>query len=324
MIEYRLDVSDLAATRFAASPLHETVTSLWAWRPGAAERPHLAWLRRHQPALAGLDLRLLDAMVAPHGWLPDFLTPRPDTFLPDIADELAVLRATPAERVRADIVAATRGEPLNALLADALGDPPALAEAAAASLEAYWHAVIAPLWPRMRAILEGDVVYRSLQLARGGAEALFADLEPRVRWEGGVLYVDAKPGVHEVVDVAGRGLPLMPTIFATNAVTLVSHDQPPVIAYPARGRAALWLDDLPAPPPALEALLGKPRATLLALLDRPSSTTELAARLDVTPSAVNQHLQALARAGLLGRVRSGRTVLYARTPNADAWLGDLA
>ncbi len=44
----------------------------------------------------------------------------------------------------------------------------------------------------------------------------------------------------------------------------------------------------------------------------------------MTPSAVNQHLQALARAGLLGRVRSGRTVLYARTPNADAWLGDLA
>ena len=82
--------------------------------------------------------------------------------------------------------------------------------------------IIAPRWPRIRAILEGDVVYRSLQLARGGAEALFADLEPRVRWADGVLYVDAKPGLHEVVDVAGRGLPLMPTIFASNAVTLVS------------------------------------------------------------------------------------------------------
>ena len=226
--------------------------------------------------------------------------------------------------MRSDVAAAARGEPLHPLLAEALLDPRTLVERTADALEAYWEAVIAPLWPRIRAILEGDVVYRSLQLARGGAEALFADLEPRVSWADGVLYVDAKPGVHEVVDVAGRGLPLMPTIFATNAVTLVSHDQPPVIAYPARGRAALWLEELPAPPPALEALLGRPRATLLALLDRPSSTTELAARLDVTPSAVNQHLQALARAGLLGRVRSGRTVLYARTPNADAWLGDLA
>jgi DNA-binding transcriptional ArsR family regulator len=41
-----------------------------------------------------------------------------------------------------------------------------------------------------------------------------------------------------------------------------------------------------------------------------SSTTELAAQLGVTRSAVSQHLQVLAAAGLVHRARAGRTVLY--------------
>ncbi len=52
------------------------------------------------------------------------------------------------------------------------------------------------------------------------------------------------------------------------------------------------------------------RAQLLALLRTPASTTELAAQLGVTRSAVSQHLQVLAAAGLVHRARAGRTVLY--------------
>jgi DNA-binding MarR family transcriptional regulator len=52
---------------------------------------------------------------------------------------------------------------------------------------------------------------------------------------------------------------------------------------------------------------------LLALLGEPASTTGLASRLGVTPSAVSQHLQVLAAAGLVTRTRAGRAVLYQRT-----------
>ena len=69
-------------------------------------------------------------------------------------------------------------------------------------------------------------------------------------------------------------------------------------------------------------LLGPPRARLLALLDRPASTTELAHRLAVSPSAVSQHLRVLRAAGLLSKARSGRSVLYLRSPLGDQLVGD--
>jgi len=273
-------------------------------------------------ALDADQRELLSALVTPHGWIPDFLTPPPTTPLPDIAEELRALRATPLERMLADLELAADDGPLHPLLARGRVRPDALRDRIADVVEAYWRHVIEPEWPRMRAVLESDVTYRSLQLARGGAAALFGDLDPRVRWREGVLCVDASSRLEDVVvAVAGRGLPLVPTIFAPHAITLVAPDQLPMVAYPARGRAALGLQHLPVAPEAVAALLGRPRATVLALLEHPATTTELAARLRVTPSAVNQHLRALAAAGLLGRVRSGRAVLYARTPLAEAWLG---
>jgi hypothetical protein len=197
-------------------------------------------------------------------------------------------------------------------------------EQAAASLEGVLGRDHAPRWPRMRAILEGDVVYRSLQLARGGAEALFADLEPRVRWPDGVLYVDAKPGVHEVVDVAGRGLPLMPDHLRVQR----SHPgQPrPAAGHRLPGPAA-------APPSGSRSCRARrPRwrrcsasAGDAAGAARPPLVDDGARRPAGRHAERRQPAPAaLSRAGLLGRVRSGRTVLYARTPNADAWLGDLA
>jgi len=93
-----------------------------------------------------------------------------------------------------------------------------------------------------------------------------------------------------------------------------------MIIYRARGLATLWE---PQPLPAagaLAALIGAPRAGLLALLATPASSTELAARLGVTPAAVNQHLRALHAGGLLVSARHGRSVLYRRTPVADLLL----
>ncbi|MGH3398924.1 MAG: ArsR/SmtB family transcription factor, partial [Streptosporangiaceae bacterium] len=72
------------------------------------------------------------------------------------------------------------------------------------------------------------------------------------------------------------------------------------------------------------ALLGPPRARLLALLDQPASTTELACRLGVTPSAVSQHLRVLAAAGLVSRARAGRVVLYRQTETGARLAGPAA
>jgi DNA-binding transcriptional ArsR family regulator len=84
------------------------------------------------------------------------------------------------------------------------------------------------------------------------------------------------------------------------------------LRYPARAAAAVWEQRLPpnAPSQALRDLLGAPRARLLEVLRCPASTAALARSLDVSPSAVSQHLAVLRRCGLVDRTRSGREVLY--------------
>ncbi|SFE01850.1 Helix-turn-helix domain-containing protein [Actinopolyspora alba] len=84
--------------------------------------------------------------------------------------------------------------------------------------------------------------------------------------------------------------------------------------------ATLWSTEPPVDTAVLAPLLGAPRARLLALLDEPTPTVELARRLGVTASAVSQHLRVLYDSGLLIRIRDGRHVLYRRSSIGDRLL----
>jgi DNA-binding transcriptional ArsR family regulator len=94
---------------------------------------------------------------------------------------------------------------------------------------------------------------------------------------------------------------------------------PPALVYPARGVAALWE---PAgrgrAAVALARLLGASRAAVLTALDEPTSTTQLVGVLHQSLGGLGDHLAALYGAGLVTRARSGRSVLYRRTPVGDA------
>jgi DNA-binding transcriptional ArsR family regulator len=320
MLRLRLSVTDLAEVSFAWSALQETVFSLRAWRLPGRYAAHLPWLRALHGDEDRLDLEMLGALVTERRWVPDFLTPRPTSPMPDIAAEFAAVRATGLDEMLADLARTYRSLPWPAVFATAHDDPAGTLDRIATAVERYWEVCVAPWWPRIRAVLEADVVYRSRRLALGGAQALFADLDARVSWHDGVLLV-ANNHHNTEVTVSGRGLPLTPTLFATGAMTLIDPSGPPMIAYPARGRATVFEPSPPAAPGALAALLGEPRARLLVLLDGPATTTELAYRLAVTPSAVSQQLSVLHAAGLLNRSRSGRTVLYARSRLGDDLVG---
>jgi DNA-binding transcriptional ArsR family regulator len=321
MIELRLRVADLAETSFAVSPLQETVFSLWVWRTPGRQAFHLPWRQAMAPRWSRLDTELLDALMSQRRrWIPDFLTPRPTTPLTEFAAELDVLAATSPDEVAEGLRTAYADEPIPAVLD---GRPGTVLARIVAALDEYWLACLQPWWPRVRAILEADIVYRSRQFALGGARALFADLDWRVRWDdSGVLYIDQLRDAQYVIDVDRRGLPLVPSVFCRGAVTYISADEPPLVTYPARGRATVWQAAPVSAPGALAELLGPPRARLLSLLDRPASTTELARQLAVSPSAVSQHLRVLRAAGLLSKARSGRSVLYLRSPLGDQLVGD--
>jgi DNA-binding transcriptional ArsR family regulator len=53
-------------------------------------------------------------------------------------------------------------------------------------------------------------------------------------------------------------------------------------------------------------------------LKGPASTTQLARRLSMTAGGVSQHLAVLRDAALVQSSRSGRMVLYTRTPLGEA------
>jgi DNA-binding transcriptional ArsR family regulator len=322
LVEFRLDADDLAETVFAFSPLNETVLSLRAWRFPGVHPEHVVGLRRLRPEYDALDMVLLEALVTDRRMIPDFLTPRPAAALPDPAAEFAALRQTPPSVVGDHVIAAYAGSRLPPVLAGARSDPASLLGRIADALESYWHRCLAPWWPRMRALLEADVAYRGRTLALGGAQALFAGLDERISWQKGRLRVRLPgDGLDQVVAVGGRGLVLAPCLFVRGAITMIDASEPPLLVYPARGRAALWEQRDMVTAAALDELLGRTRSRLLTMLDQPTSTTELARLLDVTPGAVSRHLTALHGARLLNRARSGRSVLYFRSPLGDALSG---
>ena len=319
MIRMHLRAADLAETSFAVSPVQETVFSLWVWRRPERQPFHLSWRRTVLPGWQSVDSEILALMVAPGtGWVPDFLTPRPTGPFTDFGTELRAVAATPWRKVRADLETAYRDDPLPAGLR---GSPTALRDRVVAALAEYHRACIEPFWPRIRAVLEADIAYRARRLAEAGARGLFSDLDWRVAWDDGWILIDRLADLDHSIEIDGRGLPLVPSLFVRGAVTYISADEPPIVVYPARGRGAVWDT---APPPVTDAvaqLLGPPRARLLALLREPATTTDLARRLGVTPSAVSQHLKVLHDARLVSRTQAGRSVLYLRSDLADALVG---
>src|SRR5215207_857506 len=291
MIRFVLGVEDLADTRFAISPLQEALFSLWALRDPGRHALHIPWRRSVLGELDALDTRLLLSLVGESSALPDFLTPRPTTFAPTVEEQLIAVRDTSVDLVRRDLLATHAGSQL----------PDVLHEVAA---------------PEAAPVLEADMTYRARQLAAGGARLLFADLHPNLRWQDGVLHIDKMIGEH-CVAASGRGLLLVPSLFAYKPIPPLSPKEPPWLAYPSRGVATLWAQAPEADVTALASLLGAPRARMLRLLGEPLPTVEIARRLRVTPSAVSQHLQVLHATGLVARARDGRYMLYRRSPLGD-------
>lgn len=313
MIEYELVGMDLGEVRFAVSPLNELTLSLRTFRDPGRFPLHLPWLRATESARAALDTELLLALTDTRLWTPDFLNPRPSTPLTRLEDELAAVAAVPRPVVREDL-AEVHPEGLPAALR---GRTDRVVRRIVRGLTDYWEACFAPWWPRMRAVLQADIVHRGHVIARDGLAAMFGGLSPRVTLTGNVVRIRLASDTTYRRTTADAGLTLVPTLFSRNASTPISPDEPPMVMYGARGIGALWEAESPVTGGALVGLIGRARARLLTLLGEPASSTELAIRLGVTPTAVNQHLRAMKAAGLLTTARHGRSVLYLRSDLGD-------
>ncbi len=319
VVRYELAGMDLGEVRFAISPLNEVTLSLRALRDPGRFPLHLRWLQETESARADLDLDMLHALTNAALWTPDLLSPAPRTPLARFEDEIAGVARVPARVVREDI-AEVHPDPVTRPAA-LRGRGDAVRRRIVRALREYWDACFAPYWPRMRAVLEADVVHRGRIIAQGGLGAMFADLTPEVDLADHVVSVTLRSDHTYRRSTAGEGLTLLPTLFTRRASAPIDPAEPPLIMYAARGTGTLWEPERLGAPDAVAGLLGSTRAGLLLQLAAPASSTELAVRLGVTPTAINQHLRVMRDGGLLTSARHGRSVLYRRSDLGDRLIG---
>lgn len=322
MVAIGLPAGAAARIRFAVSCLWEVAASMRVLRNPGNHAVHLPWVTKVRPRLAnagliGADSALLWQLI-PHGpsYLPDFLTPPPAGLTPDLDTELAVLRATPAGVVRADLDQFAGAS--SAAVAALYDEPDTGLGRLVEEIEQYWRIALAADWPRIRILLDAEVFAQARRLAADGAAALLNDLHDQVRWTGETLSIAQRHcSAADVPD--GGGLVLIPSVFVWPTVLSIAAGDMPQLAYPARGIATLW-ESPPQVSDALGAVLGQGRARLLVELRAPLSTTELSRRTGMTAGGVSQHLATLRAAGLVVAQRDGRTILNARTTVAEALL----
>jgi DNA-binding transcriptional ArsR family regulator len=290
------------------------------------------WLRRARDRYRILaretDLELILALQPPT-WAVDFMAPLPSGVTTTIADLLDEVRTTPPEVAKRESTEVLRRGPAPGTRVRRILESDEVAVRAADVLAAAWDALLEPDWPVLRALLERDVVHRAGQLTARGWAAALDDLSPRLRWRDGYIECEGM-SYSNSASLGGRGLLFIPSVFIWPGLALSLEAQwPPNIIYPARGVAALWETQRGetqrgttqpdgTPGGTLERLLGRSRAAILLVLDDAASTTQLAAVLGQSLGGLGGHLAVLRDCRLVTRSRSGRSVLYRRTPAGDA------
>jgi DNA-binding transcriptional ArsR family regulator len=317
MTWWLVDTDTLASGRFVVSPLAETLACLHTlYRAATAHPAEKAWFDEHHGAfraMAGADpltAPLLDAALGSRThWIADLLTPVPIGGRA-IDQELHLVRDTVPDRARANLTV-SHGGPLPAEL-DRTDIAPRLADV----LAWVWTHTVEPTWERRRRLMEADIVSRTARLSQAGWAAALNELRPGMRWLGdGRLQIN----LHNFPprQASGARLYFAPVTPGRGWVAWDAPEAKPryAIIYPCTGALA-DVGTIPAPQP-LARLFGPNRAAILLLLAAPKSTTHLVTLTGQPLGSVGRHLKVLLDADLVRRRRSGRSVLYYRTPAGD-------
>jgi DNA-binding transcriptional ArsR family regulator len=329
---FRVDAERLSRSRFALSALVELTNALEVLvRPNRAPYAR-SWAERARRRVDAGAIALLLALVDHDSWyVPDFVVPIPDRYEPALADEIEAVAATPAEVVAHQLRLTFRiGEPppvvmlrsrvghdprapLPAIIDDTLtrhGES-GLARRVAGQLDMCWGSILDELWPTVRRVLDEDIRHRATLASRVGFSDILADLHPLVGWDGSRVTIRSR---NELEVDARPGLVLAPSVLLPRPAVWLGDPSRVLLGYPARARGEVW--SAPEPTPGETAVLGIRRAALLADLNTPRSTTELAARHGLSCATVSYHLGRLREAGLITPRRAGHSVLYEQTGRA--------
>lgn len=315
MARYLLEAGDYGLVRFAVSPLTELGNSLRALRSPASYPLQAPWYAEVCRVRDQLPLDVLSGLIGPNFDTPDLFNPRAGVPL-TIEAQLEYLRDQDLRVLASDIEFAVGGVPRGLAVRGRFGDQ--LADA----LAAYWREAFQPHWPRMRAILDADLAGRARSLASVGVIETLNGCGPGI--SAGPTSITARilgRGDDELtLYTRGRPLFVVPSLFTLSSSTPLG-DSDPLVSYQATDQRLMWTDTVVGPGKA--GPLSRHRLRYLRALGAGQSTTALAARFGVSPSAANQSLRSMAAQGLVRARRDGKTVIYERTPLGDQ-LAELA
>lgn len=318
MIELRMAPGDFAQLRFAYSPLSEAINSLHMLHSGRVTALHSRWADSARLQLRDLDTTLLRAIV-PAG--TNVLTPPIDlNGANTIEHQLQLLADWSPSLLRAELESLWEGLPMPAAARQVIADGPAGARRVAMALGTYWNFAIAPHWDQMQAVLDADIAYRAQQVTLGGISALLKDLHPQLQFQQSTIRIN-KTGDRNY-DLEGNGLLLIPCVFAGSCLMFDPGSLGlPTMNYRPRGIGTVWNNNNGTTPgDPLTALIGPSRTAILRNAEQPRTTTGLARELSLSGPTVSEHLFILKRCGMVTSWRSGRRVLYQRTPLASSIL----
>lgn len=177
-------------------------------------------------------------------------------------------------------------------------------------------------WSRSRTALDRELRRHETMAERGAAHTLLNTLSPRIGFERGAFILDNRVRI----PLGNRKIVLAPMISAPDSMVVENSDPVAVVVgYPLSGALACWS---PAGLPIRESrdglatVIGQVRADVLRLLTMPMTMSTLAAELNCAPSTATHHCNTLESAGLVERLRQGKSILVRRTPRG-AGLVDL-
>jgi DNA-binding HxlR family transcriptional regulator len=320
MISLQLESTDFENIRFAFSPLVEAVTSYRILHKPEAYPEYRPWIDEARRALLGVEFPYMDAVILPHRYIVDFLTPTPTTTRSSFEDELKRVRSVSNDVIRKNVQFTINYDGLTEIRQQFLTYPRETLECLIDELRLYWQYTLSHHWPHIRSILEGDMLFRARQMALEGVEVMIAGVSDKVRYEQGVIQLLKDPCAFHPssYQLGGRGLQLVPAVFEFHHVSWqVAPEWLPMIIYGARGTGLWYREELPDPEETLTLTLGAGKAKVLLALQQPSHTVELAQKLSVTAGAISQQLGRLNQAGLVESHRSSNRVYYRLTARGE-------
>ncbi|MEU6349772.1 winged helix-turn-helix domain-containing protein [Streptomyces sp. NPDC047072] len=323
MLRIHFDSRDLQNVRLAQrpDPLWELMCGVCRWQTHQGPLEFGRWRRETAERMSydvrgARALRALRILVPVSGYIPDFLTP-PVTG-EGLEAGLEAVRATPRDRLAADLTRLTASTPLRRR-AGGLHEPTlrSLGLVANAMRDSF-RTLLEPYWDHVRYAVSDDVALRTRTLLDGGTAALLDGLRPFARWNP--PYLDVDYPVDRELRLEGRGLVLVPSYFCWRRPTaLADPDLDPVLVYPVEKRP---LEIVRAGGQRLDRLLGRTRSAVLADVagHRIRTTTQVAAALGLAPASASYQIGVLRGAGLIVSHRDGKHVEHSATPLAHSLL----